>query len=240
MPPASPAPESAARAALRTALASIAWAAVHSALATHAAKRRAERLAGARAARGFYRLAYNAQAVATTAALGAYVWRHRGPVVFEARGAARPLVVGAQVAAAALFLRALYDGGIGDLSGARPVAEWARGGPQRPIPDGQGPLESDAGGPAPRGLSFHTRNPSNVFIVPLLWIAPRVRAGWAGMAAALTGYAVAGSWHTERMLVERWGAPYEAYRRSGVPFYVPRLRAADGPAARGQVAHAAG
>jgi hypothetical protein len=219
-----PAPESAAAAALRTAAAALVWGAVHSALASHAAKRRAARAVGERAARGWYRAAYNAQAVATTAALGAYVWRHRGPVVYEARGAARPAVIAAQALAIAAFLRALYDGGLGDLSGVRPLAAWGAGGPLRPVPDGQGPVEDDQGRPAPRGLSLHTRNPSNFFIVPVLWIAPRVRAGWAGMSAALTAYAVAGSWHGERMMLARWGRPYAAYRASGVPFLVPRLR----------------
>jgi len=222
--PERPAAEPAARAALRTALATIAWAALHSALASHAAKRRAARLVGERAARGWYRVAYNAQAVATTAALGTYVWRHRGPVVYEATGPARLLVRAAQAAAIATFLRSLYDGGLGDLSGVRPAAAWATGRPLRPIPDGQGPVESDDGRPAPRGLALRTRNPANAFIVPVLWVAPRVRAGWAGMSAVLTAYAVAGSWHAERMLWARWGAPYAEYRRSGVPFFVPAVR----------------
>jgi hypothetical protein len=219
-----PAAESAAHAALRTAAATLAWAAVHSLFASHAAKRRATRAVGERTARGWYRIAYNAQAVATTAALGAYVWRHRGPVVYEATGAARPAVRVAQALAIAAFLRALYDGGPGDLSGVRPLAAWLRGEPLRPIPDGQGPVENDAGRPAPRGLSFYTRNPANAFIVPVLWVAPRVRAGWAGMGAVCTAYAVAGSLHGERMMRARWGEAFAAYQRSGVPFLVPRLR----------------
>jgi hypothetical protein len=223
-PPSPPAAEPAAHAALRAAAATLVWSAAHSLLASHAAKRRAARVAGERTARGWYRVAYNAQAVATTAALGAYVWRHRGPVVYEAAGAARPLVRGAQAVAVAAFLRALYDGGIGDLSGLRPLAAWLRGGPLRRVPDGQGPVEDDAGRPAPRGLSFHTRNPANAFIVPVLWVAPRVRAGWAGMSAVFTAYSVVGSLHAERMMRARWGEAFAAYQRSGVPLLVPRLR----------------
>jgi hypothetical protein len=194
-------------------------------------KRRAARAVGERTARGWYRVAYNAQAIVTTAALGAYVWRHRGPVLYEAHGAARPLVRGAQAVALATFLRALYDGGIGDLSGTRPVADWLAGRPLRPVPDGQGPVEDDAGRPAPRGLSLHTRNPANAFIVPALWVAPRVRAGWAGMSAVFTAYAVAGSLHGERMMRARWGDAYAAYQQSGVPFLLPRLRPLRTPAA---------
>lgn len=219
-------PESALAAALRTAAAAAVWGLVHSLLASHAVKRRAAQRVGERTARGWYRVAYNAQAVVTTAALGAYVWRHRGPVVYEAHGAARLLVRGAQAAVLAGFLRALYDGGLGDLSGVRPVADWLGAGPLRPIPDGQGPVEGADGRPAPRGLALHTRNPANAFIVPVLWVAPRVRAGWAGMSAAFTVYAVAGSLHSERMLRARWGAAFAAYQRSAVPFFVPRLRPA--------------
>ena len=217
---ASPA-ESATRAALHAAVAAAAWAVLHSVLASHAAKRRATHLVGERTARTWYRVAYNAQAVVTTAALGAYVWRHRGPVLWDAQGAARLLVRGAQAAALATFARALYDGGLGDLSGARPVADRLAGRPLRPIPDGQGPVENDAGQPAPRGLSFHTRNPANAFIVPVLWIAPRVRAGWAGMSAVFTAYSVAGSFHAERMMRARWSESFAAYQRSGVPFLLP-------------------
>jgi hypothetical protein len=226
--------EPAVPAALRAAAAAAAWALVHSLLASHAAKRRAARLAGERTTRGWYRVAYNAQAVATTAALGAYVWRHRGPVVYEATGGARLAVRGAQAVVVATFLRALYDGGIGDLSGMRPLAAWFRGRPLRPVPDGQGPLEDDAGRPAPRGLSLHTRNPANAFIVPVLWVAPRVRAGWAGMSAVFTAYAVLGSLHGERMMRARWGESFAAYQRSGVPFLVPRARGVEDALAAGR------
>ena len=217
-------------AALRSAAATALYGAVHSALATHAAKRAAARVAGERAARGWYRVAYNAQAAAALAALGAYVWRHRGPVVWRARGPARLALRGAQAAAAGAFLRALWDAGLGDLSGLRPARDHLAGRPLRPVPDGQGPYEDDAGRPAPRGLSWRTRQPANAFIVPVLWLVPSARAGWVGLSAAFTAYAVLGSWSSERRLRARWGAPYEAYRRAGVPFLIPSVRPA-GPAA---------
>lgn len=223
MRPAPPAPESAVAAALRAAAATAAYALLHSALASHGAKRAAARLVGEHAARGWYRVAFNGHALVATAALGAYVWRHRGPVVWETRGAARGVVRAAQLVAIGAFVKALADAGLGDLSGARPARDWLFGRPLRPVPDGQGPFEDDAGRPAPRGLSWRTRQPSNAFVVPVLWVVPGARAGWVGMSAVFTLYAVAGSWHSERMLRARWGPAFEAYRASGVPFLVPRL-----------------
>lgn len=228
MRPAPPAPESARAAALRAAVATVAYTLLHSALASRGAKRAAARLAGERAARGWYRVFYNAHALAATAALGAYVWRHRGPVVWETRGAARGAVWAAQGIAVGIFFTALVDAGLGDLSGARPARDWLLGRPLRPIPDGQGPFEDDAGRPAPRGLAWRTRNPSNVFIVPVLWIVPSARAGWVGMSVVFTAYAVAGSWASEQRLRARWGPAFAAYRASGVPFLVPAAHAVSG------------
>lgn len=228
MRPAPSPPESALFAALRAAAATAAYALLHSTLASHGAKRAAARLVGERAARGWYRVAYNGHALAATAALGAYVWRHRGPVVWETRGAARGAVRVVQVVAIGTFLKALVDAGLGDLSGARPARDLLRGRPLRPVPDGQGPFEDDGGRPAPRGLSWRTRNPANVFIVPVLWAVPSARAGWVGMSAVFTAYAVAGSRHGERMLRARWGPAFAAYQASGVPFFMPAARGVGG------------
>src|SRR4051794_10509149 len=57
---------------LKTAAATAAFGLVHSALASHAAKRAATHLLGPRARNGLYRPLYIAQSVATTAALAAY------------------------------------------------------------------------------------------------------------------------------------------------------------------------
>lgn len=223
-----PTTETAAGAAARAAAATVVYALVHTALASHRAKRAAARLAGEEVARGWYRAAYNAHAVAGLGVLGAYVWRHRGPFVWHARGAERAAVRGAQFVAIGTFLKALADAGLGDLSGARPARDWLLGRPLRPVPDGQGPFEDDAGRPAPRGLSLRTRNPANAGIILAMWIVPSARAGWVGMSAAFTAYAVAGAWRGERMLGARWGTEYAAYQRSGVPFLVPSAHAVAG------------
>lgn len=212
-------------AAVRAALATAAYAFVHTALASHRAKRLAADLAGEEATRGWYRLAYNAHAVAGLGLLGAYVWRHRGPFVWHTHGPARAAVRVLQGVAIGAFLKGLADSGLGDLSGARPARDYLLGRPLRPVPDGQGPLEDDAGHPAPRGLGLHTRQPVNAFIVPVLWVVPSARAGWVGMSVAFTAYAVLGAWRGERMLGARWGAEYEAYQASGVPFLVPAAHA---------------
>jgi hypothetical protein len=108
-----PTPEPAASAALRAAAATAAYALAHTLFATHAAKRLAARLAGEDRARGWYRVAYNVQAVAGLGLLGAYVWRHRGPFAWHPDGAARAPAAGGQVLATGTFLKALWDAGWG-------------------------------------------------------------------------------------------------------------------------------
>lgn len=226
--PNGPDAESPLDAAVRAALATAAYALVHTAFASHRAKRLAADLAGEEVARGWYRLAYNAQAVAGLGLLGAYVWRHRGPFVWHTQGPARTGLRVLQGVAIGTFLKALWDAGLGDLSGARPARDYLLGRPLRPVPDGQGPLEDDAGHPAPRGISLHTRQPANAFIVPVLWVVPGARAGWVGMSVAFTAYAVLGSWSSQRRLRARWGAEYAAYEASGVPFLVPTAHVVEG------------
>jgi hypothetical protein len=225
-----PTPEPAASAALRAAAATAAYALAHTLFATHAAKRLAARLAGEDRARGWYRVAYNVQAVAGLGLLGAYVWRHRGPFVWHPAGAARAALRVGQAASLAAFGKALWDAGLGDLSGVRPARDYLTGRPLRPVPDGQGPFEDDAGRPAPRGLSLRVRQPTNFFIVPVMWVVPSARAGWVGMSAAFTAYSVLGAARGERMLRARWGAAERAYQTSGVPFLVPAAH--EVPAAR--------
>ena len=65
-------------AALRTAVATVAFAGLHSLLASRGVKRLAERAVGTRVRNGAYRAAYNAVSVGTTAALvGQAVFRHK-------------------------------------------------------------------------------------------------------------------------------------------------------------------
>jgi protein-S-isoprenylcysteine O-methyltransferase Ste14 len=213
-------------AALRAAAAVGAFALVHSALASRSAKRAAERIAGERGRDGWYRAAYNAQAVATFAALVAYVGRLPDRRLYDARGVLAGLLRAGQLAGLAYAAAALREVGLGPFAGATSLAAWAGARPQVPRePEGQGPA------PAPQGGGLRTtgpfawsRHPLNFAPLPVLWLNPHMTVNLAVFNAATTLYLIAGSRHEEARLAAAYGADYEAYRRSGVPFYWPRVR----------------
>ncbi|HEY0780778.1 MAG TPA: hypothetical protein VGD56_22665 [Gemmatirosa sp.] len=208
---------------LRVALATAAFSAVHSLLASHRAKRAAERLLGERTARGGYRLAYNGVAIAMTLGLTGYVLRRRGPIVYSLAGPAAALVRTAQLAALGAAARAAIDAGFADLSGFGPLWRWATGGPLTAIPDGQGPSERSPGEPTPHGAFLRSRNPLNFYVIPVLWLAPRASAGRIALNAVFTAYCFAGSWHANEMLEQRHGTEWEGYEEKVRRMVVPSL-----------------
>lgn len=219
---------SVADAAVRVALATAAFSLVHSLLASRRAKQLAERVVGARTARGGYRLAYNGVAIGMTLGLTAYVMRRRGPMVYTLHGPAAALVRAGQLAGLGAALRASLDAGFADLSGFGPAWRWITGGPIAPVPDGQGPSERRPGEPTPHGTFARTRNPLNFYVIPVLWLAPRASAGRIGLNAVFTAYCVLGSWHANAMLAERHGTVWSEYEAK-VPLVLPRLRPSPHP-----------
>src|SRR5205085_6801784 len=111
----------------KVAVATAAFAGVHSLLASRGAKRWAERAVGTRARNGWYRPAYNAVAVATTAALVGYVARQPSRTVYHVRGPLAGLMRLGQVASAAGFVAAVYEVGLSRLSGLGNLWAWVRG-----------------------------------------------------------------------------------------------------------------
>lgn len=208
---------------VRAVVATAAWGVVHSLLASEAAKRAAARLVGEREARTWYRVAFNTQAVLTTAALTVYLWRHRGETAYELHGPARAAVRLGQLAAVGYVLWAATNVGLGELSGFRHVAARLAGDALPPIPAGQGPTVAGQPGVVASGPFAHSRNPLNMATVPVLWLAPKASVARVAFNAAATVYLVVGSWHAERMQVARRRAEMDAYRQSGVPFFLPRL-----------------
>lgn len=208
---------------VRAVLATAAWGLLHSLLASESAKRAAARLVGEREARTWYRVAFNAQAVLTTATLTVYLWRHRGETAYELHGPAKAAVRLGQLAAVGYVLWAATKVGLGELSGFRHVAARLAGDALPPIPAGQGPTVAGQPGVVASGPFAHSRNPLNMATVAVLWLAPKASVARVAFNAAATVYLVVGSWHAERMQVARRRAEMDAYRQSGVPFFLPRL-----------------
>jgi hypothetical protein len=207
---------------VRIAGATLAFAGVHSLLASRAAKRVAARLAGERRRNGLYRVLYVAQAVVTTGALTAAVRPLSGPVVWRARGRAAALLVFAQAGGAWLLVAAAKSVGLRRLAGLESLAAFRRGDPVVAAePEAQGPAPDAAGRLRADGPFRASRHPLNLAPLPILWCAPLMTRNLLVFNVLATIYLVLGSRHEEARLAAAYGPAYERYRRSGVPFYVP-------------------
>jgi protein-S-isoprenylcysteine O-methyltransferase Ste14 len=208
--------------ALRMAGAALAFGVVHSVLASDAAKRLAARLLGERARDGWYRVFFNAQAVATSAALLAYGLRHPGRTLWHVRGPLAALMRVGQAAGIALGAAAVRQVGLLRFVGVPSLVAWSAGLQHVPRgPEAQGPALDSDGRVRDPGPFAWTRHPLNVAPLPVLWLQPRMTTTLAAFSAVATAYLIAGSRHEEARLAARHGAAYETYRRSGVPFFVP-------------------
>jgi protein-S-isoprenylcysteine O-methyltransferase Ste14 len=206
----------------RVAAATLAFALVHSALASRGAKAAARRRLGDRAVDGWYRPFYNAQALATFGAVVAYAARRPGPVLYEVGGAPALVMRAGQAAALGYAAWAVATVGLATFSGLPGLAAWAADAPTLPpAPEAQGPPLGADGRVRATGPFALSRHPLNFAFGAVLWLQPRVTAAFAAFAAVSTAYLVAGSWHEEARLAERAGPAYEAYRRSGAPFFLP-------------------
>ena len=211
------------RSVLRTAAATVAYAVVHSALASRPAKAAVRRLLGDRNRSGWYRAFYNAQAVLTTSALASYVRRLPDHTLYEVRGPLARLMQLGQLAGLAYAALAVRQVGVAQIAGATSLTAWSQGGAVPPEPEAQGPALASDGRLQTAGPFARSRHPLNFAPLPVLWLAPRMTANLAAFGALATVYLVAGSRHEEARLKAAYGEVYEEYRRSGVPFYWPRL-----------------
>ena len=208
----------------RIALATLAFAALHSALASRAVKDAAVARLGEARCRAVYRLAYVAQAVPTAAALVLYVGRQRTTTdVWRVRGPAAALMHAGQAAALFGVAATAWAGGLARLAGLDGLRAFARGEPVPVDPAAQGPEADPADGELlVRGGYRVSRHPLNAFAVPVLWLVPHLTTGRLAFNAVATAYLWVGSLHEASRLRRLYGARYAAYERSGVPFFVPR------------------
>ncbi len=209
--------------ALRIVAATAAFALVHSLLASHRAKQAAQRVAGDRARDGWYRAFYNAQAVVATAALAAYARRLPDRTLYEVHGPLRMLMRAGQLAGLALAAQAVREVGVLRFAAGATAGPNTLGASAPPAAiEGQGPALDATGESVHVGAAFGlSRHPLNLAPLPILWLHPRMTANLAAFNAVTTLYLVAGSWHEERRLAAAYGDVYDAYRCSGVPFFLP-------------------
>jgi protein-S-isoprenylcysteine O-methyltransferase Ste14 len=211
------------RSVLRIGAAVALFAVVHSVLASRPAKQFAAQAFGERNRNGLYRPFYIGQSLVTFAALVIFVGRQPGVEVYRVRAPWSLFMVAGQLAALLWLAAAARQVGLLRLSGAENLLIWISGGWSEPEPEAQGPAldaEGLARGPGPFAWSRH---PLNLAFVPIFWLWPRMTTNLLAFNAAATVYLVVGSVHEEVRLRKAYGRPYVAYRRSGVPFFAPRI-----------------
>ncbi len=230
------APPAAVRAGIvKAGVATVAYAALHSALASETAKAAVERAVGTRVRNAFYRPMFNVVAVCSTAGLLAYVWRLPDRRLWRATGPAAAAMRAGQALSLAYLAWAAFSQDTLGFMGLPQVWAFLQG--QRDVPRepaGQGPsLDVSTGTIKAAGPFARVRQPANVAFVPMLWLNPTMTAKWAAFSTAVTAYSVLGSVHAERLLRDAYGPAYDRYKRTGVPMLLPSLGrhppAGDGP-----------
>lgn len=175
----------------------LAYAALHSALASLAVKRRVA--ARWPAAMPGYRLAYNVVAVATIAPIAWLMHAHPGPALWEWRGIGWWLTNGLALAAAAGFLRSLRHYDSGEFSGMR---QWRLG--LRAVEDQERFHLSP--------LHRWVRHPWYFLGLVIVWTRD-MSAAMLVSALFITAYFAIGSRLEERKLLVYHGERYRRYRQ---------------------------
>jgi hypothetical protein len=207
---------------LKIAVATVAYALVHSLLASHAVKRCASMLFGEHNYRTFYRPFYIVQAVVTTGALFLYTIRFRTHTLYHVRGFPAYWLRAGQVLALVHLYTGVREVGLLRLVGLDGMLLRLRG---LPVPEGpvaQGPEADIFTGRLTAGGPFRwSRHPLNFSAVPLFWSTPKLTTGRLAFNVVATLYLVLGSLHEERRLRRVYGRTYTAYLHRGARFFLP-------------------
>lgn len=209
------------RSALKVALATGAFAVVHSLLATTSAKDAAA--TRFRFGRELYRVAYNAQAVITFGALVWFIARQPERTLYRVRGPLAGLLRLGQLGGVAWAIAAARATGVATLAGADNLLAVLTGMPAKQPPAAQGPEMDEAGALRIRGPFTLVRHPLNVAPLAPFWLTPHMTTRRLAFNIIATGYLVIGSLHEEKRLRHQYGEAYQEYQRNGTPFFLPSL-----------------
>lgn len=200
---------------LPIALATFAFGVWHSLLCARIVKNAVQTLVDERAGRGFYRLSFNIQSLFTAGALVWFVVSRPQRVVYHSPLPFRFANWLAQAACLGVAIWSVKElgpkrflgiqGAQDVLNGAEPIAE----------PETQTPHfdeESFVDEAPERGPYRWSRHPLEWAPLGLLWLTPTLKTNWLAFNLAATIYMVLGAWHEERLLENRGGDGFRAYR----------------------------
>jgi protein-S-isoprenylcysteine O-methyltransferase Ste14 len=207
----------------KMALATTAFALVHSALASHAAKRQAGRLLGQRRSDAFYRLFFVDQSVLGFAGLIAYGARLPQRTLYRVTGPAALLLRAGQAGGLACLYAAARQPGVAYLAGISNLQAWRHGLPMSAGPHAQGPERGPDGRLTVAGPYLWSRHPLNFCGIPIFWFTPHMTTRRLAFNFVSIAYFMLGSMHEESRLAAAYGERYRQYQRSAVPFFWPSL-----------------
>ena len=154
------------RSIARVAIATTAYFAVHSLLASRTIKRKVEERFGTRTRNALYRPLYNAQAIGGLIALAVYVRRQPTVVLYEVKGTPALAMRAAQIFLTAEAALTAHQVGIARFSGLPSLLLWLTGKPNVPRePEGQGPSLNEDGSLRVTGAFRNVRHPLNTVTV---------------------------------------------------------------------------
>jgi protein-S-isoprenylcysteine O-methyltransferase Ste14 len=220
--------------AVKMGVATIAFAVLHSVLATRSAKRLAAAAVGERQRDAGYRLFFVGQSLLAFTLLVAYGARLPRRTIYRARGAGAVILRAGQVAGLLHLISAARQVGIARLAGLENWRAWRKG---EPIPHGpfaQGPEIREDGRLSIGGPYLWSRHPLNFSGVPIFWLTPHMTTRRLAFNLASTAYFVLGSMHEEARLKHGYGKAYLEYSNGPVPFYWPQ------PARRARISPTSG
>lgn len=209
------------RTVFRIGLATLAFAAVHSALATRSAKRLAARWLGEQRCDATYRVFFVVQSLAGFGALLAYGARLPTQTLYRVEGPGALLLRAGQAAGVAYLLVGLKEAGVAQWSGHASLQAWRHDLPMPPAPAAQGPELKQDGRLGIGGPYLHSRHPLNFAGIPIFWLTPHMTTRRLAFNIVGTLYLILGSKHEEMRLRDAYGDLYQCYVDRQVPFFVP-------------------
>ena len=206
----------------KMASATVAFALLHSALASRPAKQAAAAIVGEPRTQAGYRLFYVGLSFLSFFALLAYGSRLPQRTLYRVDGCAGSMLRLGQAAGVAHLLAATRPSGLLRLAGWRNLQAYRRRMPVPPGPAAQGPEQGADGALEVAGPFRWSRHPLNFTGMPIFWLTPHLTTRRLAFNLVSSAYFILGSLHEEARLVAAYGELYRRYQRSGVPFFWPR------------------